>query len=529
MSQRKDHRHSSITETFGYDDLDRLTMSVINGDTVRVSYMDNGNIDSTSELGEYSYETAHPHAVTGISGGDSLKFPAQNISYTSFNMVDTLRQGDSSLVFTYGPDYGRKKTISTIDSIEITKYYSGGYEKIITPAGTRELHYIGAYGRLVALYEITDTAQTEMYYVHTDNLGSINCITNANDSIVQETSFSAWGKRRNPSTWVPLDTAPSNLITTRGYTGHEHIDEFSLINMNGRIYDPVLCRFISPDPLIANQSNTQDYNRYSYVLNNPLRYTDPSGYLKFSVAYWTTVCELGSGLTGGGGGGGSYSFRGGSLVPDIKSKAEKRHEYLVALKNAVNNFVARSGSSIDDIYSKMDDGGIATIDSEGNISMDNVYNYYGTEYDNGVFEDGSTTTSGKVDFSKTSDTEKIIHIMMSIREARQNKQESIDIRQIFSNFPKYGDGVNIGGNIKIGKNEISVHMAIAIYDDMKINIEPARIGQIAHPFSNVYVGGIIKNGYWDMMEFNRAGHNLSTLMIQTNTKGFDVFYDYLYK
>ena len=64
----------------------------------------------------------------------------------------------------------------------------------------------------------------------------------------------------------------------RGYTGHEHLKEFDLINMNGRMYDPVLARFLSPDKLLQNPSNTQNYNGYSYVLNNPLKYTDPSGW-----------------------------------------------------------------------------------------------------------------------------------------------------------------------------------------------------------------------------------------------------------
>ena len=63
----------------------------------------------------------------------------------------------------------------------------------------------------------------------------------------------------------------------RGYTGHEHLDELGFVHMNGRIYDPLLGRFLSPDPHIQAEELLQNYNRYSYVLNNPLRYTDPSG------------------------------------------------------------------------------------------------------------------------------------------------------------------------------------------------------------------------------------------------------------
>jgi RHS repeat-associated protein len=53
---------------------------------------------------------------------------------------------------------------------------------------------------------------------------------------------------------------------------------FGLINMNGRVYDPYLQRFLSPDPFVQEPGNAQNYNRYSYVLNNPLMYVDPSGY-----------------------------------------------------------------------------------------------------------------------------------------------------------------------------------------------------------------------------------------------------------
>ncbi|MFC3122874.1 RHS repeat-associated core domain-containing protein [Agaribacter flavus] len=67
-------------------------------------------------------------------------------------------------------------------------------------------------------------------------------------------------------------------ITTRGYTGHEHVEHADIIHMNGRIYDPTLGRFLQADPFIQAPMNSQSYNRYSYVLNNPLSYTDPSGY-----------------------------------------------------------------------------------------------------------------------------------------------------------------------------------------------------------------------------------------------------------
>jgi RHS repeat-associated protein len=72
-----------------------------------------------------------------------------------------------------------------------------------------------------------------------------------------------------------INTLPQWL--SRGYTGHEHLNQFNLINMNGRMYDPVLGRMLSPDIFAQAPDFTQSHNRYSYCLNNPLKYSDPSG------------------------------------------------------------------------------------------------------------------------------------------------------------------------------------------------------------------------------------------------------------
>ena len=69
----------------------------------------------------------------------------------------------------------------------------------------------------------------------------------------------------------------------RGFTGHEHLDMFGLINMNARLYDPLLGRFLSPDPIVQAPEFTQSFNGYTYALNNPLAYTDPNGEFFFSA------------------------------------------------------------------------------------------------------------------------------------------------------------------------------------------------------------------------------------------------------
>ncbi|MCS7063721.1 MAG: hypothetical protein NZM04_06730, partial [Methylacidiphilales bacterium] len=95
-------------------------------------------------------------------------------------------------------------------------------------------------------------------------------------------SYDAWGKRRNPDTWAH-STDDVIGTTARGFTSHEMLDEVNLIHMNGRVYDPLLGRFNTPDPYLQEPGNSQNYARYSYVLNNPLSLTDPSGYFFKSI------------------------------------------------------------------------------------------------------------------------------------------------------------------------------------------------------------------------------------------------------
>ena len=122
----------------------------------------------------------------------------------------------------------------------------------------------------------------------------------------QEYSYNAWGKRRTVDTWNANVSIPGDfLLTTRGYTSHEHLDRVNLINMNGRLYDPLTARMLSPDPFVQSPDYTQSYNRYSYCFNNPLKYVDPSGYtaLNYIIQWmWDNTPENGwshwSGETG---------------------------------------------------------------------------------------------------------------------------------------------------------------------------------------------------------------------------------------
>ncbi len=117
--------------------------------------------------------------------------------------------------------------------------------------------------------------EESVHYILKDHLGSWTTITDADGNVEQELSYDAWGSLRNP---VGFGYGNVSHTFDRGYTLHEHYDDFDLINMNGRLYDPVIGRMFSPDIVIQDEHNLQAYNRYSYCFNNPLRFTDPSGY-----------------------------------------------------------------------------------------------------------------------------------------------------------------------------------------------------------------------------------------------------------
>ena len=117
---------------------------------------------------------------------------------------------------------------------------------------------------------------TYRHYILKDHLGSWTTVTDAEGNVEQELSYDAWGNLRDADTWTGTGTeAP---MFDRGYTGHEHITAFGLINMNGRCYDPLMSSFLSVDEYVQDPSNAQNFNRYAYCLNNPLKYTDPSGW-----------------------------------------------------------------------------------------------------------------------------------------------------------------------------------------------------------------------------------------------------------
>ncbi len=124
--------------------------------------------------------------------------------------------------------------------------------------------------------------------MHRDHLGTILAISNSLGDVVEKRLFDAWGDIAKVQNGAGVALTRLTFID-RGYTGHEHLQSFKLINMNGRLYDPRLHRFLQPDNNLQEPYNTQNYNRYGYVLNNPLAYTDPTGEFWWSIV--TAVVE----------------------------------------------------------------------------------------------------------------------------------------------------------------------------------------------------------------------------------------------
>ena len=310
----------NLTETFGYDNLNRLTSTTVNGlpgiSNVSMTYDALGNLTSRSDVGRYQYRASgsgstQPHGVYRINLNDGnyrlydydgngnltheLEFDAANNiipgkgridSPTSFNMPQAFGAAGISAAFVYGPEHQRVKQISSASgtTIYLNPGNSGelGYEKDIRPDGSIEQRvFVTAHGQVVALVkQVTAGATTtaSVRYLHRDHLGSTTAVTDESGNIVERLGYEAFGKRR----FVTGAPDPANTIvpvtTERGFTNHEHIDEIGVIHMNGRVYDPRVGRFMSPDPYIQDPTNLQSYNRYSYRWNNPVTCTDPSGY-----------------------------------------------------------------------------------------------------------------------------------------------------------------------------------------------------------------------------------------------------------
>ena len=279
LTKRTDNLKNK-NESFTYDNLDRLRK--YGNDSI--TYDVKGNILTKTDAGTYQYtNTAKPYAVTALApASNSVPLRAQTVTYTSLQRPATITENGYTATFTYDDEGNRMKEVITHNSAAyLTKYYIGGiYEKETNTSNTTERLYLeGDYYSAPMVLTKTGTGSWTLRNILRDYQGSILKVTNSAGTTTNgEYSYDAWGRMRNPSTWAvyAVGSEPS-LYLGRGYTGHEHLPMFGLVNMNARLYDPVLGRFLAPDPYVQASDFSQSYNRYGYCMNNPMKYVDEDG------------------------------------------------------------------------------------------------------------------------------------------------------------------------------------------------------------------------------------------------------------
>ena len=241
-------------------------------------------------VSSFSAGNGGPHAVNQtVTGGDATTHTYDHrgnqigrdapgtvndrtIQYSLDDKAHEILMGSGQRVrFWYGPDGQRYKR----EEAGKTTYYVGGVEVIVQGGVTTMKRYVGG----IALQTVINgVIQTTKYLFH-DQLGSLVRIANADGTIAERLDYAAFGGRRSPTDPHAAGTASPN--TPRGYTGHEYVDGTGVIHMNGRIYDSELGRFLQADPVIQAPHNTQSWNAYTYVFNNPFAYTDPTGMMSW--------------------------------------------------------------------------------------------------------------------------------------------------------------------------------------------------------------------------------------------------------
>ncbi len=286
---------SPLQENFTYDVLDRLWQSKQNGTlTSKLTYDQTGRITQNEPLGSYKYkEDQSPFTLDRIVLNDAGKElfkerSFQQAQFTSFKKPLSISQENSGQVqFEYNGALSRSKAIFKNDEDQITKikYYSRAAEnEVVIPSSGRDLKIItyigGPYGANISYISTFSSEgslkKADYYVLHRDYLGSILAISDTQGNVLEKRHYGAWGElEKYESNNVQHTT--QNPLLDRGWTGHEHLQNVSLIHMNGRLYDSDLKRMLSPDNYVQDPSNTQNFNRYQYGYNNPLKWTDPSG------------------------------------------------------------------------------------------------------------------------------------------------------------------------------------------------------------------------------------------------------------
>jgi RHS repeat-associated protein len=277
------------TQTFTYDALDRLTSAKAEYGTNGIYLLQNytynattGNLESKAGV-NYTYDTAHKHAVAAISTGMNYAYDANGnqtarwipeVSSTGFTYDAENRlvgvSGGVTATFTYDGDGNRVKGVITSGTTTTSTYIGSYFEWTGSTSTMKKYYYAGS--TRVAMR----TGSSTPNYLLGDHLGSNAITTNSSGVRIAEIRYYPWGTTR-----YTYGTSP----TTYQYTGQRVETSLGLLFYNARWYDPSLGRFLQADTIVPGAGNPQAYDRYAYTLNNPIKYIDPSGHLSCSAAH----------------------------------------------------------------------------------------------------------------------------------------------------------------------------------------------------------------------------------------------------
>jgi RHS repeat-associated protein len=277
---------AGVNDTFCYDKLNRLVGTCSATACSQSTFYDAyGNLTAKPGMASYGYGTigtnnrltsANGVTLTYDAGGNITGDGTRTFSYTPYDVPDKITQGAlwSEWGFTGNGQRAFERCGSNATANAITYQAGPGFFEqdesisVNTSAVTEVREFLTTPVGTIGVVITRNGVATTNYYLQ-DHLGSNVASVSSTGTIVARSKFDPWGLR----------TVTAGIVDNgdRGFTGHEHLD-FGLIHMNGRIYDPKWGRFLQADPIIQSPYDLQNYNRYSYVMNNPVSMTDPSGY-----------------------------------------------------------------------------------------------------------------------------------------------------------------------------------------------------------------------------------------------------------